>query len=404
MRKRNFVFGALGLLLLAGFWLHFHYPLNYVARVLIKQDSDVGDLQWKPYIVFTPALQPNTLPLAPDPGLVSQAFEPYLDKKPLNEFMAQNGSTTLLVSHRGKLLYEAYYHGHTASTLQPTFSVTKSFTGVLLGQAIARGDVTSVDDAMTKYLPAFSEHDPNFQKITLAHLIDMRSGIGFEKKVSFPFFNKDAALVYYGNDLRNILLQHADIDGPPGTFLYNDYNPNIVGMILEKASPQSLRDQFQKHIWDALGAQNSARWSTDYRGFPLLESGFAASARDLLRFGLMMLQQGQIQGNNLIEAEWHQRSTNRAKPHDFGTYDGRQWGYRTGWWLISRSEPPHDYAAIGRFGQFIYVSPRNQTVIVRTGYATIGLGDSDFTAMFFQASDFLNAQLPNQMSISPTLE
>ena len=92
---------------------------------------------------------------------------------------------------------------------------------------------------------------------------------------------------------------------------------------------------------------------------------------------------------DFVGAAWHFRSTNRVNEHEFDEYNGRQWGYRNGWWLIARPRPPHDYAAIGKFGQFIYVSPVNRVVIVRTGFDRKGMGDADLSALFYRAADAL---------------
>ncbi len=369
--------------------LHAHYPLDYVARVLIQQESDFDDFEWKPSKTIAAPAAARPLPRAVDAERVRTAFQVHPSIDHLDSFMADIGSTALVVLKGGDLMYEAYYNGSNESALQAGFSVSKSLLSIMMGGAIARGDLGGLETPITDYLPELAARDGDFAKITLGHLLDMRSGIGFQSSVSFPWINQDPSLVYYTNDMRKTVLIHPRIAGAPGTFLYNDYNPNLIGLALERATGSDLVELFSQTVWQPLGAEYDSLWSTDYGGFPMTESGFVARARDLARVGRMMLDGGRVGDQELIPPEWHHRSTHRLEPFQFEEYNGRQWGYRTGWWIVSRPADPPDYAAIGHFGQLIYVSPQNAMVVVRTGEDSIGVNDLDLTEIFYATADRL---------------
>ncbi len=367
--------------------LHVNYPLDYVLRVLVRQDSDINDFRWKPSRTIGASTAVRPIRRALDDPTVRAAFQAHPRIDDLNEFMTRIGSTALLVLKDGALIFEEYFNGSGDEAPQAVFSVSKSLFSVMVGGAIARGDLGNLETPITRYLPELAQRDARFARIMLGNLLDMQSGIAYNPSVDFPFVNQDPPLVYYANDLRSNVLVHTQIDSEPGVFRYNDYNPNLVGLALERASERDLFDMFSQNVWQPLGAEFEALWTADYRGFPQLESGFVARARDLARFGGMMLESGRVGEGPLIPPDWHHRSTHWEKPPQLDEYNGRQWGYRTGWWLIARPSGPPDYSAIGRFGQFIYVSPRSGVVIVRTGTDRIGLGDRDLTEIFYAAAD-----------------
>ena len=132
-----------------------------------------------------------------------------------------------------------------------------------------------------------------------------------------------------------------------------------------------------------MGASRPAGWTVDEQGFERMESGFHARARDLARFGLLYLNQGQAGDRQLLPESWIAASTDTDTHIDLEQYDGRQWGYRAGWWIVPRPDGRSDYCAIGHFGQFIYISPQFDTVFIRNGPGRGEWGDRDWTELFY---------------------
>ena len=101
--------------------------------------------------------------------------------------IAARGTVALLVLRRGELVYENYFNGFTRETVGTSFSAAKSVVSALLGIAIAEGQVKGVDEPVTTYLPELLKNDARFAKITLRHLLQMRSGIAFDEGYRSPF-------------------------------------------------------------------------------------------------------------------------------------------------------------------------------------------------------------------------
>jgi CubicO group peptidase (beta-lactamase class C family) len=288
------------------------------------------------------------------------------------------------------VVLERYASGTDGSTLHPVFSASKSLLSLIVGGAVERGDLTSLDDSVTKYLPELGQRDARFERITLAHLLDMRSGLKYRGTTSFPFITGDAPLVYYASDLRQVVLAKTQVTSAPGdTFHYNDYNPNLVALALERAVGEERMASMRRALWSAVGAAGPARWSTDDRGFPYYESGFVAAPLDLARVGRALIDEVP---SAVLSPAWRDRMRTVPVPATVTTFNGRQRAYRAGWWVLVRPDGRHDLAAIGRFGQFIYVSPAHGVIIVRTGGDRRPPSDNDLAALFYEVVERIHGE------------
>lgn len=386
-RFRLAVLPALALCAIGVAGVHLRYPLPYVYRVLVYQDSDFDDIHRFPARAIAASGTPSDLPIAPDPRGAA-ALEQHPDVEELGAFLEATETTAFLVVHEGVLVEERYFRGHDAGSVQNTFSVSKSVASALIGLAI-RDEVVDVDAPITRYLPELDERDRRFTGITVEQLLDLRSGIRYSSEASFPFVNADDPLIYYHPDLESIVLGRTTIESPPGTFEYNNYNPPLLGLILRRATGLSAAEYLERELWRPLGAAYPAGWTVDDHGLERMESGFHARARDLARFGLLYLNRGLADGRRILPEAWVLESTELPEPPVLEEYDGRSWGYRAGWWIVPRQEGPSDYCAIGRYGQFIYVSPQHDAVFVRNGPGRGSWGDRDWTGLFYFAAERL---------------
>jgi len=177
------------------------------------------------------------------------------------------------------LLYEHYFNGYDHGSTQTSFSVAKSFASALVGIAVDDGTI-ALDDPITDYLPKLKERDARFDKITIRHLISMSSGLRYEEQGT-PW--SDDTETYYAPDLRQLALSDSEIVGPPGELWhYNNFNPLLMGMILERATSQHVAEFMEARLWQPLGAEADASWSLDSvaSGFEKMESGINARAID----------------------------------------------------------------------------------------------------------------------------
>lgn len=337
-----------------------------LSRALVWRDADVGDINRFPAREIKTSIA-SELATALDEK-TTQAFG-LLDmshigfpglainsKEALASFLTSSDTTAFLVVHKGALVHEWYAEGIKRETLQTSFSVSKSFLSTLIGIAIHDGSIGSLDDPITEYIPELLKKDPRFGAVTLKHLITMSSGLAYiDKKTPFS----DAADTYYSPNLRSTALS-AVITQPPGkTFLYNNYNPLLLGMALERATGQKVTDYMSKVLWAPLGAESDASWSLDSRfsGFEKMESGLNARAIDFARFGVMLSRGGVVDSKQVVPEKWISEATTMDAMSDPNE------NYQYFWWTYQNNQ----FAAQGNKGQYIWVAPEQETVIVRLG-------------------------------------
>ena len=348
------------------------YPAAYVYRLICWGMADVNDYRRFPAQELETRPSDFTFRLSLDEARVAALFEANPEVDRLDEFLASQDTQAFLVIQDDAILYEKYFGGAARDSIVTSFSVAKSFVSALVGIAIGEGKIASVRDPITKYLPELAERDPRFSQITIEDLLRMSSGIRYQE---FPFLTGDDAKTYYYPDLRTLALQDTEVVGEPGTvFLYNNYHPLLLGLILERATGVPVAEYLQEKIWKPLGMEYPGSWSLDSSasGFPKMESGINARAIDFARFGRLYLNGGAWEGRQIVPAVWVAESTRMEPVADRRSYYPEEfdlpsaelrYGYM--WWGICRGEDDCDFAAEGNLGQIIYVSPRSGLIMVK---------------------------------------
>jgi CubicO group peptidase (beta-lactamase class C family) len=285
----------------------------------------------------------------------------------LESFLRSTETTAFIVVKNDRLIYEHYFNGYDHDSIQTSFSVAKSFASALVGIAVDDG-LIDIDDPITDYLPELNERDAGFRRITIRDLISMSSGLRYEEQGT-PW--SDDTETYYAPDLRKLALTDTEIVGPPGgAWHYNNFNPLLMGMILERVTSMHVADFMEERLWQPLGAEADATWSLDSEtsGFEKMESGVNARAIDFAKLGSLYLHEGEWNGNRILSADWVRESTAVGTEND----SSRAYGY---WWWTYRDDELGDYfAALGNKGQFLVVVPERRLVIVRHG---LDFGDVD---------------------------
>jgi CubicO group peptidase (beta-lactamase class C family) len=347
------------------------------ARALIWRESDIGDQHRFPARQIPAGARASPLPAGVETELARSGRE-----EPLDEFLREADTLAFLVVHEDRLVHERYFDGATRESLQTSFSAAKSFVSTLVGIAIDAGLIGGVDDRLTDYVPELAERDPRFREITLRDLLTMSSGIRFQEG-GFPSLGDDT-YTYYGTDLRDIALNRTRIEGPPGQWQYNDYNVLLLGLVLERAAGTSVADFMARRLWQPLGAEADATWSLDSErsGFEKMESGLNARPVDYARFGLLFLHDGEWNGRRIVSADWVRAATAADATPDTAYYHG----YRYLWWLDV--ERPGRFYAFGKYGQYVYVAPDADAVVVRFGRDR-GVGNVTWLATFRDVADQL---------------
>ncbi len=382
-----FIVALIGFVVLGLVIASFLYPSEYIRRVVAWGllppgwvDSHVND-----YLNNFPEHQLDAAPRtfyfaeSPDVERVAGLFESILEVDDFDTFLEENDTQAFIVIQDETILYENYFNDAQRDSMMTSFSVAKSFTSALVGIAIADGFINSVDDPITDYLPELAERDPRFNDITIRHLLMMASGLEYQE-MRLGLFNGDDPLTTYYPDQRKAALEFTNIKDTPGEyFLYNKYHPQLLGMILERATGISVTEYMQAKLWDPLGMEFSGSWSIDSveSGFEKMEAGVNARAIDFAKLGRVYLENGGWNGVQVISSDWVAESTqsdpatqnNSYYPDEFGQtiFNDLQGYYKYMWYGYSRDGGENDFAAEGDHGQFIYLSPQKNLIIIRNG-------------------------------------
>lgn len=279
------------------------------------------------------------------------------EKVPFDRYLADNKTVAFLVIRNDTLLYERYWDGYEASSVVPSFSMAKSVTSILIGCAIDDGLIQSVNDPVTRYIPELAAR--GFDRVTLEHLLQMTSGLDFNESYVNPFGH--AASFYYGTRLRKEISKLKLKEEPGKSFDYVSGNTQLLGLVLERAlKNRTVTDYLEEKLWRKMGMEYDASWSIDRRKNGL-EKTFCclnARARDFAKIGRLYLNKGRWMDEQIVAQSWVEQSTR------VDTSQGSAWFYQYQWWLPSRSG---DFMAEGILGQYIYVNPNKNLIIVRLG-------------------------------------
>ncbi len=370
--------GALGVALATALAI---YPAEFVRRAVLWGNSDVGDQYRFPRRAIAATTGASEPAAAPDPARVRAAFAAERAGASLDDWLAAQGTLAFVVLHHGKVIFQSYLNGQQREDTVTSFSVAKSLLSTGFLCALAERRIASLDEPMTRWLPELRARDARFERITLRHLLQMHSGIHYRET---RFLNGDDAKTYYWPDLRALALQHTTIDtAPGGDFLYDNYNPLLLGLVLERATDMPVAQWMSRCLWQPAKFGPGASWSLDSEasGFEKLESGVNARAIDFARFGQLMLAGGVAEdGTRVLPADLVREATS---PDGAVSLEHLQPGayYQLFWWGNRRGLGNYDFSARGNHGQFIYVSPANDMVIARFG-RRYGVSPAEWIALF----------------------
>jgi CubicO group peptidase (beta-lactamase class C family) len=268
---------------------------------------------------------------------------------------------SLLVFKNGYLVAEDYYHIGTPELQVNIHSVTKSITSALVGIALEEGCLSSVDQKMMEFFPELEGQitDPRKNEITIRQMLQMRAGFPWEES-SAELFD----LLFSG--FHNDTLVYVPLVRDPGSDSeYSNLTSHIIGMIVARACGTDLISFAQEHLFSPLGIEPGF-WQQDWDGNYLGFSDLHLSAIDLAKFGLMYLNGGVYEGEQIVPAAWVEESLQ--------IYSEKTWKYRVGpnwddnaygyqWWSIKAGNYRYDMAW-GHGGQQIILLDDLDMVIV----------------------------------------
>jgi CubicO group peptidase (beta-lactamase class C family) len=295
---------------------------------------------------------------------------------------------SLLVIRHGELVYERYWHGDT-HTGQEAFSVTKSFTGALVGIALGDHQLKSLHQTvgalLARHLPAGA--DPRLVKVTVAQLLTMTSGLAGDD----PTQSGDPGLMqrlHQSRDWVRHILSRRLATTPGTTFAYSNASSHLLSAIVADATGQSTLAYARARLFNPLGIHTehalvgvdapnvppalrqayqraAVAWPTDPQGYHTGFSGLKLPARDLAKLGYLYLNGGRWDGVQVVPADYVRAST-QAHSRPPPTAGANGYGYQ--WWVTTEHGHP-SFAAVGYGGQFVQVIPDLDLVVVITSDA-----------------------------------
>jgi CubicO group peptidase (beta-lactamase class C family) len=304
----------------------------------------------------------SVLPKSESP-LTNVRFESGGQLYDLFSYLSLNRVAGLLVLKDGKVVLEDYELGTTPETRCASFSMAKSIASTLVGAAIQDGLISSLDDPLTNYVPAFK--GSAYDGVSVRNLLEMASGVKWDETYDDPTSDArkllDEQLRAQPGTIVRYMSTLSRSAAPGSVWNYSTGETYVVGALLEGATHRSVSTYLSEKIWSPAGMDTDATWWLDApNGTILAGTGLGATLRDYGRFGLFVANDGVINGRRTVPEGWFQEATT-AK-----TIGNKSMNYGYLWWPISNADPVHQSAfqAIGIFGQHMYINPQRHLVIV----------------------------------------
>ena len=279
----------------------------------------------------------------------------------LPAWITDRSVTSLLVMQGGDIRYEEYFLGTTPADRRISWSVAKSFLSSLFGVLMAEGAVTSLDDPVTKYAPKLA--NTAYDGASIRNVLNMASGVVFDE----DYLDKNSDIIRMGRvialggTLDDFTASFSETFAAPGTaWQYVSIDTHVVGMIIRGATGRDIPDLLSEKIIAPLGLEQAPYYITDGAGTAFVLGGLNLTTRDYARFGQMILQHGEYNGQQIVPADWIAAATAASAPTKPGD---RQYGFQ--WWSPSDARDG-EFFGHGIYGQYIYIDRPKGVVIVST--------------------------------------
>ncbi len=261
---------------------------------------------------------------------------------------------SLIIAQEGEILVEDYHRGMDAGTAANIKSASKTVLSALTGLALDRGAVDSLDDPIEEYLGDYltNPSDERKRSITIRDLLLMRSGL---RSTSFENYGP---WVTSDNWVRHALAR--PLESEPGTSTsYSTGDSHLLSAVLTEALDRDLLAFANDHLFGPLDSRIRS-WQRDPQGYRFGGNNMSLTPRSLLRFGQLYLNDGRHEGQQILPAEWIERST---EPRVNDTYRGYWYGY---YWWLDRVDGTRVQFAWGYGGQYLFVVPAHELAVVIT--------------------------------------
>ena len=285
---------------------------------------------------------------------------------------------SLLIAKNSKLIYENYFSGtdeiigkklgyinHAIDDLHDCRSISKSITSLCIGIAIDQGLIKSLDEPIIQYFPEYENYfDAQKRQITIKHLLTMTAGFEWNEDISYRDLKNSELQMDISSDPIKYILSRQIISSPGTRWNYNGGESQLLAQIILKASGMAIDKFAEKNLFKPLGI-NKDEWLTLKENMPAAASGLRLRSRDLLKIGLLYMDNGLWQGKQIVDKEWTNISLSSVVSR------GTEKGYGFQFWTyneVVNGKSIHVAEAKGNGGQRIFfVKELNLLVVITAG-------------------------------------
>lgn len=365
-------------LILGAIWFCFGERLSLLYRSLqsFKDENLAYTFQHTPEIQPTVTIRGSADPFefAKEENIaLADGFQFEGSFYPTEPFLQDTKTSALLVIQDDVIRYENYFFGGDEATVFSSNSMGKSFVSALMGFAVADGFIDSVNDPLGKYIPEFAGTD--LENIPIKACLQMASGIDFNEDTDMNSFSMRTLM---GTPAMEVIAGYG-VQEPPFTYRrYLSINTEILGQVIKNATGKGLGEYMEEKLWTRIGSAHDAYWTLN-NGTELANGGLSISLRDYARFARLYLHEGNWNGEQLLPRDWIRDSldisADYSKPGaNNDGYNAIGYGYQ--WWVPEGDQG--EFMAIGVYGQFLYVNPEQNVIIVKVN------ADPDFMAEHYE--------------------
>lgn len=317
----------------------------------------------------------NVLTIYGQSSIQKSLLDPMTHSISGNEY---SGIHSVVISKNGEVVYEQYFNGFTHDSLHDSRSSFKSITSLLVGIAIDKGFIKSVNQKVYEFFPEFPKlkKDPLKKLLTVKNLLEMKSGLDCEEFNDTKDCEDEMSL---SSNWVNYALEIPMKNKPGEVWSYTSSNPMILSGIISKATGMSVMDFAKKYLFEPLGI-SSYKWTLDPSGNAMTAGSFYIRPIDMLKLGQLVTNKGVWNHKQVVSGKWITQSTlcdipipdfsfmksSRSKLADpQPTYYGFYW-YRE--MIKTKDIQENVLFASGNGGQFIFIIERlNLTVVFTQG-------------------------------------
>ncbi len=299
----------------------------------------------------------------------------------LNQFVTLHKTISFAIIRNDSILYEYYANNYSSQKNVSSFSIAKAYITMLTGIAINDGLIKNINQPITDFITEWKDK-PGYSLITVKDLLRHTSGLKFTENPFNP--NSDQLQFYYGTQLRKNILA-SKIYEPPGLhFDYESENTCLLGIILERVTGKTLSTYLQKKIWSQIGTEAPALWNTDRSDSNAIEKAFCclnAHTLDFAKFARLLLNKGSWNGKQIIPVGWIDEATKRTNEAGGKLTYGFNMGIGPAAY--------NSFYPVGLYGQWLYIYPKKNLIIVRFGNADIRYNPNYWKEIMLQLIDQL---------------